>query len=438
MKTLPRPLLVWAATLALLTVPTFAGFQTIPVREQALTERVRKPVEVGPPLVAEVKTPKPAKETSYVVTVTNDFVVEAYKNGMQIPKESRELLLDRFGATAERINVSVAPGDWLVFQVAHNPIRWGGSKYFAVAGCTAPNQFTFVSDPTASQWTVCDDAARATAFIENRKSPGESSASAIENPWGEGDQFIREFAGSEFPGVALWGKGASTWIKYVAPGGEPTAQMAVKDKKVRKAGKKKRKQRQKMKAPEVRVELFAAKKAPEATPEIMQPKRFRVQVLSAIYGTGGKNADVLEKVREYVEQQQPFSANPIDLGADPNPTWNKGLHIVYMKDGVRREQHRNENERILPESFYGPQDVAELRAWLPASRWKGEQGEIQFHADGTFTSPGVEGTHRWEAPARGRLRLTRDGLPTVEFAFDYTWSSFSEVENGKNVFHVVR
>jgi hypothetical protein len=109
-----------------------------------------------------------------------------------------------------------------------------------------------------------------------------------------------------------------------------------------------------------------------------------------------------------------------------------------MKDGVRREQNRNENEIVLPESFYGPQDTSELRVWLPESRWAGEQGEIQFHADGTFTSPGKEGTRRWEATGAKKLRLIWAEESNLEFVFDYTWSSFAEVENGKNTFHVVK
>ena len=170
--------------------------------------------------------------------------------------------------------------------------------------------------------------------------------------------------------------------------------------------------------------------------ESLSPKRWPVQILSAIYGTGGKNADVTARVKEYVEiAKRTFSANPRELGADPNPTWNKSLHIVYMKEGVRREQRRNENETVLPESFYGPQDPAELRTWLTGSRWVGEQPEIQFHADGTFTSPGAGGTRQWQTLSANKLRLSFEDSRVVEFIFDYTWSSFSEIGNGKHVYH---
>ncbi len=62
-----------------------------------------------------------------------------------------------------------------------------------------------------------------------------------------------------------------------------------------------------------------------------------------------------------------------------------------MKDGVSREVRRYENEHVLPESFYGPQDAPELAKWLPDSRWRAEQGELQFHADHTATGYGFAG-----------------------------------------------
>jgi hypothetical protein len=164
-----------------------------------------------------------------------------------------------------------------------------------------------------------------------------------------------------------------------------------------------------------------------------------VQILSAIYGTGGKDAEVTEKVKEFVETLcRKFTVCPNHLGADPNPYWNKHLDIVYMKDGVHREQHRHENEYVLPESFYGPQDAGELRAWLPETRWFGEQPDLQFHADQTFTTPSSPGVNRWEATGPNKLRLIWPGDRSVNFVFDYTWNSFSEVQNGHNVFHLLK
>lgn len=372
-------------------------------RDEA-TSPVADPAE--PPPVASAPR-EPDVRCNYLITVADDFIVDVYKNGKLVPDEKRELLLDRFGASAEKIQVTVRNGDWLVFHVVSNRLRWGGSKYFAAAGCFGQNEFGFVTDPGSAEWSVCDDPASAGAFIRNRSAGRRARALAIEIPWGEGDQFIKEYAGNDFDGKSLWGRASSTWIKFVASDG-------VK-------------------------EDSAIDSSADAVPDPLKLKRWPVQILSAIYGTGGKNADVTAKVKEHVEAfHRVFSANPTDLGADPNPYWNKGLHITYMKDGVRREQHRNENETILPESFYGPQDAGELRSWLPESRWFGSEAEIQFHADQTFTSPGESGVHRWEAMGSRKLRLIWSENRTVEMMFDYTWSSFSEVENGRNVFHVMK
>ena len=83
------------------------------------------------------------------------------------------------------------------------------------------------------------------------------------------------------------------------------------------------------------------------------PDTHVVKILNATYESGGKNATVSQRVRDFVEvKRQKFSATPKDLGADPNPRQNKSLLIVYTVDGVRHEQRRNENETILINGFY--------------------------------------------------------------------------------------
>ncbi len=186
-------------------------------------------------------------------------------------------------------------------------------------------------------------------------------------------------------------------------------------------------------------EASRAKPIQRKTLPIAQPRRWPVQILSAIYGTGGKDADVTQAVREHVEiNQRDFAANPRDLGADPNPGWNKSLRITYLKDGVRREQRRNENETLLPESFFGPQDAHELRDWLIATRWAGAKHEIQFNADHTATGPGLPTSLRWEALSANQLRLIWSADRREDHTFDYRWAQFSEKGNAKNVFHAVR
>ena len=58
-----------------------------------------------------------------VITVTDDFVVDVYHNGVRVPDPKRKLLLDRFGATVESSRLEVLRGDWLVFHVVNNRLR---------------------------------------------------------------------------------------------------------------------------------------------------------------------------------------------------------------------------------------------------------------------------------------------------------------------------
>src|SRR3954464_3923074 len=78
---------------------------------------------VPPPEVDSKKTPE--VRCKYLITVADDFVVEVYHNGKPVPDTERELLVERFGATAEKVQVAIRTGDWLVFHVVQNRLRWG-------------------------------------------------------------------------------------------------------------------------------------------------------------------------------------------------------------------------------------------------------------------------------------------------------------------------
>ena len=164
-------------------------------------------------------------------------------------------------------------------------------------------------------------------------------------------------------------------------------------------------------------------------------KRPVVRILSAIYGSGGKNADVTEKVKDYVEvKRQAFTASPGGLGADPNPYWNKSLTIKYIKDGVHREQRRNENESVLIESFYGPQDDHELEKLLAGTRWKSDV-ELDFRGDNSFVVSGQFGFHRWQVKdSNNKMLLIWDQQKKNECVFDSTWSTFQEKAEGNRIF----
>jgi len=394
----------------------------------------------GPSLASE----PPAQEAiaKSVTIVAKDFVIEAYHNGVRVPDAQREMLEERFGSMVERVHITVRTGDWLVFHVVNNRIRHGGTKFFGAAGDWAPGEFGFVTDPKSEAWSVCDDPALAYRFIHQREAGTESRAQPIANPWHEGMGYLKQFAGADFPGQPLWGTAPSTWIKFRA---QPGAKRVVAQKKAALSPLRGEivfdvfgtEYDPSLPAAKAKVEPKPKAKEEPPTSRLLEPKRWRVQVLSAVYGTAGKDADVIAKVRDLVEEKPRFFAvNPVALGADPNPGWNKSLHIVYMKDGVRREQRRNENEHVLPESFYGPQDTAELSAWLPGSRWMGVKGEVQFHAGGALTGPQMPPAATWEAIAANRLRIAWSPELKTEYVFDYTWSSFSAPEDGQNSFRI--
>lgn len=362
---------------------------------------------------------------THLVTVADDFVVEAYKNGVRLPGDQRKLLDEIHGATVERMAVEVRPGDWLVFHVVNNQRRWGGVKYFAVAGCLGDNEFGFVSDPGSDAWSVCDDPAQVRDFIRQREAGTDVRPGAIAKPWREGDDHMRRHAGSGFPGKPLWGGGASTWIKFVAPK-DLAKPVTLPSKDV---------------VPGVEVRSSPAVSIPKLPPApnaSLTPTRWPVQILYAMFGSGDRNADVTLRVKEFVETKKTlFAVDPTTLGVDPIPYWQKSLWIAYVKDGVRREVRRYENEHVLPESFYGPQDAAELAKWLPNSRWKSDQGELQFYADHTVVGYPFEGTPKWEALAGNRVRISWSDERKLEYLFDFTWSSFHNADDPKAVFKVV-
>ena len=155
------------------------------------------------------------ERAQYVITVTDDFVVNVYHNGKLVPDSKRELVLDHFGATVERININVQKGDWLVFNVVNNRLRWGGAYYFAVAGCFEKNEFGFVSQLGTGDWSVCDNLREVDAFIATKSHLVHHAAKQVAQPWHEGTKLMRQHAGDAWQGSPLWGVEKNTWIKVV-------------------------------------------------------------------------------------------------------------------------------------------------------------------------------------------------------------------------------
>ena len=149
------------------------------------------------------------------MTAADDFIVDVYHNGRPVPDARRELLVERFGATVEKINIEVRQGDWLVFNVVNNRIRWGGANYFGVAGCLSTNEFGFVTRSDTRDWSVCDTPADVDRFISDKAYFQHRPARVSTAPWGEGTEYMKQFAGDTWNGEPLWGDSRNTWIKVI-------------------------------------------------------------------------------------------------------------------------------------------------------------------------------------------------------------------------------
>jgi len=151
---------------------------------------------------------------NHVFTAADDFVVEVYHNGLRVPEGQRTLLLEQFGASAERVDVQVREGDWLVFNVVNNRLRWGGASYFGVVG-RGDAGIAFTTELKSGRWSCCDDPAKVNRFVTDRDYLTEAKAQPITNPWGGGDAMITGVADG-WGGTPLWGKTRNTWVKFVA------------------------------------------------------------------------------------------------------------------------------------------------------------------------------------------------------------------------------
>ena len=147
-------------------------------------------------------------------TVADDFIVDVYHNGVKVPDSRRTLLHEVFGATAERIDVEIREGDWVVFNVVNNRMRWGGCSYFAVTGRGAAG-VAFTTERDSGRWSCCDDTEKVSEFVGDREYLARNPAQPIANPWGDGDRLMGQVADG-WTGTPIWGTSRNTWIKFVA------------------------------------------------------------------------------------------------------------------------------------------------------------------------------------------------------------------------------
>jgi hypothetical protein len=181
----------------------------------------------SPAAAAETPSTSPSKPppvvARFLYLVADDFVVEIYVNGKRVDDEDRHLLGERYGATKERVDVELHPGDWIVFNVVNDRLRWNGAKYFAAAGMIDEGQPAFWTDASSGKWSFCDATANVDEFIAKPTYLASHQVEAIEeHKWDAGDGMMRNTV-KDWRGEPIWapGRARNIWIKYVV-GKTPT------------------------------------------------------------------------------------------------------------------------------------------------------------------------------------------------------------------------
>jgi hypothetical protein len=163
---------------------------------------------------AQGPAPKPVIARS-LIAAADDFIVDIDHNGVKVPDDRRELLVEVHGATVEKITLDVRRGDWLVFNVVNNRLRWGGSSYFAVSGRGGYTGVGFTTELDSGRWSCCDDLGQVAQFIAEADRFHDHRALPISRPWGDGDSLMAQYADG-WAGKPIWGGSRNTWIKFVA------------------------------------------------------------------------------------------------------------------------------------------------------------------------------------------------------------------------------
>ena len=154
------------------------------------------------------------KIADFICTVTDDFVIDIYVNGELVPAEKRKLTGETFGAQAEQIDVPIHRGDWVVFAVTNNRLRWGGSYFFGAAGMTKEKRLVFQSKLGDPRWTYTDDPASVLQFVRQRNMRGRP----VESPkviWDRGQGQMKERTNNLWSGDPVWGAARLSWIKFI-------------------------------------------------------------------------------------------------------------------------------------------------------------------------------------------------------------------------------
>ena len=190
-----------------------------PNKTMAKARIAQAPTRLPFPRPAEAAAkPKGGGPVARIEVVADDFVAEIYLNGKPLPGAQRKLQAEIFGAQCETVSIVPKPGDWIVFQVVNNKLRWNGAYYFAAAALTESGDLAFVSQTKSGNWSACDDLKEVARFVAERDYLKDHKPQLVQRPWDRGNQLIAK-AAPGWNGEAIWGDPASrsTWIKFVVP-----------------------------------------------------------------------------------------------------------------------------------------------------------------------------------------------------------------------------
>lgn len=159
---------------------------------------------------------RPVIATSLLLAA-DDFVMNVYLDGKKVPSSDYSLLDENFGAAFLRVRVAVHAGDWLVFNVANDRFRWGGSCGLAVAGLYH-GRSVFVSRAKSPRWRSCSKISHVPAFIAERRSYNGQPAVIPRVPY----RWTWDSVNSKCDfkrGQVIWagGNAANVWLKYRVP-----------------------------------------------------------------------------------------------------------------------------------------------------------------------------------------------------------------------------
>ncbi len=181
-----------------------------PSKQVPPSRAVAKPTEP-----AQAPAPPKREIAAFVVIVVDEVMPAVWHNGQRVPESKCQLIGDVFGATLERINITVKEDDWLVFNVASNPVRWGGATFLGVAGMITEKASSFGSSLRDGRWSYEERTDQLRAFIEQRDTPGwPVMPPPVE--WDQGRSRMGDLTTQSWLGDPIWGGSHNTWIKFVA------------------------------------------------------------------------------------------------------------------------------------------------------------------------------------------------------------------------------